>query len=225
MRENNMSCSAESPYETLAEVIIKEKSYSAGKILFLFFILLFLSVPGFSEITPYWDIGKFSFSGIKRKDNWYADTELHIGTFYFIEDRTGLYLSFCPCRAELVYNADLGNNTETLFPWNTLSVSFVNLEVGWNTVFGRDFMFSPFIRMNTVDTVDIANFVLSSGVEISWIHAIEPFCSFDYSLLPKVISLETGITAGSVRLFYPCFYCSIGLNLGICFGALSSTFN
>jgi hypothetical protein len=198
---------------------IKTSGEKRKKLLCLLCALVF--IPCAYGMTPYWDIGKVTLSGTRKNGSWYAGTSLTLGMFYFMEDSTGLYAAVSPCRAELVYNSDLENSAAKNFPWNTLAVTFVNLEAGWSTFLGSNFLFLPFVRVNALNTADIRDVALSSGVELSWIHPIVPFTDLDYPMLPKIISLEAGIQVETNRGFVPAFYCSLGINLGICLAALS----
>ena len=53
----------------------------------------------------------------------------------------------------------------------------------------------------------VAGEALSAGVELSWTEPLSPFCDLAYPLLPKLLSLETGVMVNNTRNFYPEYYC------------------
>ena len=98
---------------------------------------------GFTQISPFWDVGKFSFEVIKNTDSWNVEFNMDIGIFYFVENNTNIYASLSPCRVGL-----------------------------------------------------------------------------EYTLVPKIVSIEIGVELNLITNFNPCFYCSVWLNSGVCFCSL-----
>lgn len=176
---------------------------------------------GFTQISPFWDVGKFSFEGIKNTDSWNAEFNMDVCIFYFVENNTNIYASLSPCRVGLEYDKTNNSNSDVSFPFKMNSLFLVNAEVGWLKFMGDYFLLSPFVRVNTVNPGQINETQFTGGVQLAWcVRSFEPFSSLEYPLLPKIISIETGVELDSITNFNPCFYCSVGLNLGVCFCSL-----
>lgn len=160
-------------------------------------------------------VKKYSF--LKEK----SDLSLHIGDIYVKEEKTNLVMKFEP----LVCNFALEtiDTVESQIPQRALqSLYFLNTKISWIPIDTEFIWFGPCISVNYLNPFNISEVLLAGGVEFSLFLPFDVTDSLGEKFLPKLLSVECGLSLSSRENFEPYFYGKVSLNIGIVVSMLAN---
>lgn len=186
-------------------------------------LLSFILSPIFmwGEINFFWDIGGGSIEGKIHKNDFKSDLSLHIGDIYVKEENTNLVMKFEP----LVCNFALEtiDTVESQIPQRALqSLYFLNTKISWIPIDTEFIWFGPCISVNYLNPFNISEVLLAGGVEFSLFLPFDFTDSIGEKFLPKLLSVECGLSLSSCENFKPYFYGKVSLNIGIVVSMLAN---
>lgn len=176
---------------------------------FLFF--LFLSVFCFAETQMYWDYGELEMNFLIGKETS-GNAGIECFDFMFIEEKTGLYTSFCPIRIEFKNIDEDKSNKKQTEPWSSCVFNFVNANAGWITSLTDFLALEIFVNCSTLNPFDIKHISFRTGLELSVLTDVLDFGKGGFPCIGKIASYEMGMFLSSRAWNEPKLYFAIDFN-------------
>ena len=177
-----------------------------------------------SPVRFFWSLGDFGvdFSTDSKK---FVSGQIELGEIFLMENKTNLYLSISPFYTALSYSYDNDRNNE-LSQWSLSSLDFVNLKFGWFKPFGKYFLLEPFVRLRTLNPLEIKQFNVECAFSFSFILPELFVTNSVFESIGKIVELEVGadfIEALAGQAFCPKCFIAIKINF-MCLSGLKYTF-
>ena len=183
-------------------------------------LLFLLATKLWCEPTFYWDIGGFSAGAVFNTNNFSPELKVQIGDLYLISEKTHLCFEVKP----LILNLSLiqNENMNSDIPQRDLTgLTFVNFTGSWNPLMTENFWLGGYITLEYLNPFDITRIKFHTGLEFAIILPLYFSESVFSNILPKILTLDTGLLLDSKNSFRPSGYVNICLNFGFFFSMLA----
>ena len=183
------------------------------KITCLLIYTVFFGAAFCSPVKLLWQLGDFGFS-FSTDEEKVISGQINLGEIFLVESNTKLYASFSPFSVALGY-AFNDNSKNDFSQWSLSSLDFVNAKVGWLKPLGKRFLFEPFLRIKTLNPLDIQQLMFEGVLDFSFILPELFDGNSVIENIGKIIDLEIGADLSTLLTqedFSPKYYFTIKIN-------------